>query len=513
MYQELVIAVFVLLSLGGAMGGAGAVPEVPTWMPVEPERAWAVCLVPFVVLGGIGAWSSWRAVRQVDRGRVEAIGSLEATLVIVRVMGVVFHGVNCLVLGWPGLVNRATGGIVLVDSLIAAAPALTLIVAGWWWMEPVERRVRQASVARRLQTTGLDATTAARSFPSRAGYVWFWSRQSVLPVLLPLILISLWTQSAGYFLGERAGEVWVFVAQFLGVVALLGMGPILLRRVWTTERLGESSVRELLAAVCERSGVRVREFLLWRTGGTMHNAAVLGFFAPARYILVTDAMVESMPAGSLEAVASHEVGHVRCRHLMWLGLSTLSAVLLLGTAAQWVAWYVFIGVANSWELSEEAGRGASHWFSMGGMVLTLACVFVWFGWVSRRLEWQADAFAVKDLTKAGAGGDRVGSAAAGQVSEALGLVAMFNGLNPRRFSWRHGSIRTRQRRVEGLVGAPLGALPIDRDVRRIKVLTVLGLIVFAFLAAYEALTYAGVPADHVDGPHAFAVGRELCSEG
>ena len=502
MYQELVIAVFVLLSLGGMGVGSDGGSEIPAWMPAEAVRAWSVCLVPFLTLAAIGTWSSWRAVRAVDRGDVEAIGTLEATLVVLRVLAVVVHGVNCLVLGWPGLVSRATGGIVLVDTLIAAGPALMLIVAGWWWMEPVERRVRQASIARRLQTTGLEAAHAARSYPSRVGYVWFWSRQSVLPVLVPLILISLWTQGAALLLGERAGEGWVFAAQAVGVVGLLALGPVLLRRVWTTERLGESSVRDLLAAVCARSGIRVREFLLWRTGGTMHNAAVLGFFAPARYILVTDAMVESMPAGSLEAVASHEVGHVRGRHLMWLGLSTLAAVLLLGALSQWAAWLTLVKVAQTWSLSEDEQRSAVHWFSVAAIVMTFVGVFVCFGWVSRRFEWQADAFAVKDLSAARQEGERVGPQAAGQVSDALGLVAMYNGLNPRRFSWRHGSIRTRQRRVERLVGVPVAALPIDRDVRRIKVITVLSLLAFAGLAAYETLWRAD--AAGADGSQAIA---------
>ncbi|MGA0175032.1 MAG: hypothetical protein ACO3NL_15510, partial [Phycisphaerales bacterium] len=51
---------------------------------------------------------------------------------------------------------------------------------------------------------------------------------------------------------------------------------------------------------------------------------------------------------------------------------------------------------------------------------------------------------------------------------ALGRVAELNGVNPAAPSWRHGSIRWRQRHLVQIVSEPILALPIDRKVRRIK---------------------------------------------
>jgi hypothetical protein len=123
---------------------------------------------------------------------------------------------------------------------------------------------------------------------------------------------------------------------------------------------------------------------------------------------------------------------------------------------------------------------------------TLAGSLLWFGWVSRRFEWQADAFAAGDLARAGgeAESGRVTAEAAGRVMEALGLVAAYNGLAPTRFMWRHGSIRTRQRRLRELVGVPMAGLPIDREVARIKAVTVLGLVAAACIVVVESVRSA-----------------------
>jgi Zn-dependent protease with chaperone function len=481
MYQELVIAAFVLVSLGSG-GLSGGVPD---WMPAELARVWAICLSPFAVLAFLGTVMSWRASRRVERGDLAAIGTLEATLVVLRVFAVLIHGVNCLVLGWPTLVRDAMGDIAAASMLAGALPPVLIIVACWWWMEPVERRLRHALIARKLHTSGLTASDVAPPHRSRFAYVWFWTRQSVLPVILPLAVISLWIQSVEHILAERASPGWIAAAQAVGAIAMLILGPFVLRRVWNTESLPDSSIRSLLASVCARSGVRVRDFLLWRTGGTMHNAAVLGFFGPARYILVTDAMVEAMPARALEAVAAHEVGHVRGKHLLWLGLSTLASALIVGALTAWLASMALVWAADYWQLTEAVGPLVRRSFELAIVIITFTTVIIAFGWVSRRLEWQADAFAAKDLSAATTGGPLVDPDAATRVSEALGLVAGYNGINPNRFMFRHGSIRARQRHVEHLIGKPLAALPIDAVVRRIKVLTVLGLLCAGGLTAWD----------------------------
>jgi hypothetical protein len=57
------------------------------------------------------------------------------------------------------------------------------------------------------------------------------------------------------------------------------------------------------------------------------------------------------------------------------------------------------------------------------------------------------------------------------MESALARVAHLNGVAVHAFSWRHGSILTRQNRLRDLIGTPGSRLPIDRTVRRIKLLS------------------------------------------
>lgn len=478
MIQEVAIAAFVLASLAAGLGAE------PLWSAPTAAQSWAVCLAPFAVLALFAQMLSRRAARRVDRGFALAAVNLERALIVLRFVGLLAHAVNCLALGWLALVRGAVGDVLVLDEWLAAFPPILLVVGSWWWFYPIERSLRDATLARTMHAP--DATPL-RVLPPRSEYVWFWTRQSLLPILIPIAMISLWSDTAERLLTERLPPGWIVAVQALGVLGVLVLGPILLRRVWNTQRLPESSIRDLLTAVCDRSRVKVREFLLWRTSGTIHNAAVLGFFAPARYILVTDAIIESMPGPLLEAVAAHEVGHVRRRHLLWLGLSTLASILLAGLLSGWLAWVALVWAADRFALTEASGPPVRTALEALSVIATLAIGLTWFGWVSRRFERQADAYAVQDLSQA-AGSDRVTPEAADRVNEALGLVAGLNGIAPTRFMWRHGSIRSRQRHILRLAGLPLDALPIDATVRRLKLLTGLALVAAVSFMIYDAVS-------------------------
>ena len=71
-------------------------------------------------------------------------------------------------------------------------------------------------------------------------------------------------------------------------------------------------------------------------------------------------------------------------------------------------------------------------------------------------------------------------------------VAMINGFPPERFTWRHGSINDRRRRLARSVGVPVNRLPAKRGARRAKLTILLTLGAGVAIAAVEAMR-SGAP--------------------
>lgn len=195
--------------------------------------------------------------------------------------------------------------------------------------------------------------------------------------------------------------------------------------------------------------VRVRELLVWRTHFAMINGAAMGLVARFRYVLLTDALLDRLPTEQVRAVAAHEFGHVRRRHLPWLLVAGLSILVVSAFAAEWavrsIAWV------------------PAAWAELVALAVSLAVAFSAFGFVSRRFEWQADAFAAQLLSpREGEGQRTVLPAAVTAMTAALETVARLSHIPPERHSWRHGSIRARQASLMRLSGRPVDRLAPDR---------------------------------------------------
>jgi STE24 endopeptidase len=452
--QAIVIALFVALNLHDAML-ADRVLDAASILP----------LATLVVGGSAALWLAfhavaWRAGRRVDsEGRIEAIIAADRWLAAIRAVGAGMVLYAILFLGWLDVIRTHLGDYVLFDELIAISPALLLIVGTWWSMEPLERRIREAML---WQTLHQPAGAPFHPPLSRWEAVWHHVRHGMLFVLCVLSLIWAWEELLFMHAPPtqpRWWEQWGFeTARWSGVVVILLASPLLARIVWSTVRISDGELRDQVIAAVRRHDVRVRGPLLWRTHGTMLNAAILGLLYPFRYLLLTDALVERLARDEVEGVIAHEVAHVRHRHLLWLALAVLTSAILSGWA---------VGSAlHLAGIDDPSGT----WSGLG----TLALVVLLVGFVSRRFEWQADAFAVRHLS---APHDVVTPQAADTMCRALRRVASFNGIPLTKFGFRHGSIRQRQRRLESLVGRPVDSLPIDTQVRVIKAVTLVLLVV------------------------------------
>lgn len=393
----------------------------------------------------------------------------------------IWLGTTALCLGWVKLPAVALANVlptipasvVLYLCEVLAIALLTLLMAASWWsLAPVERRLREATLLRHL-----DAGRPLWEIPTRAQFTLARLRDSALFVLVPIVVLMSLARGLAWIAARitsaaKAGESWASwlpawsidpsspftiatVLQIAGVVVALSLMPVLQRRIWDTVRLSPGPLHDAVTALCAQSRTRIRRILVWRTRGLSANAAVLGAVPRWRYLIFTDALLESMSAPHVQAVAAHEIGHLRHHHVAWL-IAGMAGILILTS-----------------ELGARAAIAAG--FADGAVELTglAAAILVGaplLGYTSRRFEWQADAHAARLLSPPGS--LTIDPAATLTVSAALASVASLNGVDPNARSWRHGPISLRRRRVRALASLPAHRLPIDAVARNLKLVLI-----------------------------------------
>jgi STE24 endopeptidase len=463
MLHALVIASVLALLVSDGMWAGKPLPLTPA----------ATCAITLAAIAAI--WAGVHLViltcaRRMDRGgggSLRWIQLADWTLAFGRIAISAAQIAALLGLGLLEAVRSLAGDWPAIDELLALVPllaGLTLVARSSY---PIERRLREATLLRRIDE-GEDIT----HLPGPGRHTLGVLRNQIALVLVPLLLLLTWhdllhwlyLRTPGDWLERALGPAaagWTLGAvQLTGAAAIFIAMPAVLRRVWDTVPLGEGPLRDDLLALARRHRVRVREILVWRTDGAMVNAAVLGLAPWLRYILITDSLLERLPREQVDAVMAHEVAHIRRRHLPWLLVCLIASLLLIAVA--------LAPLEGALERLGAAGP------AIEGAILLLGAGFI-FGLVSRRFEWQADAFAAADLSRAAPSHCPdprsqclITDAAATAMSRALAAVAALNHVPPRRFSFRHGSIASRRNRLARLVGRPVDNLGIDRQVRLIK---------------------------------------------
>lgn len=436
--------------------------------------------LPTVALG-MYAFLCRRALRQLAQGR----GS-RALVGAERWGRLLFAGsmagyLAALYLGWLTELRQTLGDWVMVDELLMVLPMVLLMVGMWAVYYPIDRRIRQAALIGRI-----DAGLPIYPVWSLREYLTAQMRHQLLLTGAPLVLILAW-QELLINVGP-GGRAWMSESMQM-TLGLVGSGsvfllaPVMIRHLWDTIPLPQGELREMLIGMCKYYRIKVREILLWRTFGGLTNAAVMGVIGPVRYVLLSDALLDLLPLRQVEAVMAHELAHIRKHHILSLVLAALAGLEGLYLLAD----PLFVGLAGLVQSGETSTMNVVLEVLLHGMVVL--CWVMIFGWVSRRFERQADTFAVQHLTKKPA---QVEGSNEAQPSPpppvlidvesvltmvlALQAVADTNHIPVRKRSWRHGSIHWRQSYLRSLVGQPLNGLRIDRQVRWIRIISVLVMI-------------------------------------
>lgn len=439
----------------------------------------AVVVLPKLAVGSL----YWLACIQARRriGRRHGIRGINRVNRLTSVLPVFALGSFITDL-WAGALTglRGVDGVrdfVLLDEIVVMLPTLGFLAFGYWAYYPIDRRLREAALLRQV-----DEGLPIYPIWSRGQYVLTQLRNQFAVVLGPLLVIMAWSETLVKLNDadriSDAAQMWLMP---VGAAVAFVLAPLLMRKMWDTVPLPPGPIRDKLELMCERHGVAVADLLLWRTFGGMINAAVMGLFGRVRFILLSDGLLDQVEQCEVEAVMAHELAHVRLKHLWWLlvsagaGLMVLSAIgeALMTMDIQWPLWTQ--GVATA--------VGLGLWALQ-------------FGWVSRRIERQADTFAARHMARVyaerfDADADEMDDSpiantttqfdarAVGTMIGALQRVADLNHVATTRRSWRHGSIAWRQRYLQGLIGRPLIDPPIDRLMRHLNAASLIVLVAAA----------------------------------
>lgn len=497
-----------------AAGARGAVePALTLFTPETPGQAWLVVgltLAGMALACVLGHLACVLAGRRIDQaGEHATVRFAFMASGVSRWAGLVIFMVGLLAGGMLDGVRLLVGGdLVLLDEALTLGSLLGVLVWNWRAIAPIDRRLREAATL-----SLLDRGDPAPMVISDWAFVGEQVRHQLLIVLLPVGLITLWVEAADRVFGTGPGEGAHPLVHTAGALVVIVLMPLALRVIWRTVRLEEGELRERLMEVCRRHRVRVNDVLLWRTGSGMANGAVIGFVPWLRFVLLSDGLLERLPTREVEAVMAHEIGHIRRRHIVWMGAFLLSLLTVSWGGMAVLAERALIDEARTAAMvqadreAEARLERASSWFgsmaafrdasearrlanaaierdnrrreaaAYAGLLGAVPIVALGFGFVSRRIERQADAFAAQHLSGLGlaetdAEADaRIDAESAATMSAALARVAHANGMDQGRFTFRHGSIAERRRHLNGLIGEPIGRPTIDRTIGRIKILT------------------------------------------
>lgn len=485
--QLLILALFLVLYLHD-----GLMSVQPGVSGVSDARGWVVLLLWVVGLKVLLAGSYGVACRMTLRRlstpqaarhlrRIERLGGVYRVGVLVLFAVDLYLGLLVQVRDWIYLSTGITHPV-LVDELLVMLPTLGMWGVGWFFYYPIERRLREAALLRNL-----DQGLPVYPVWSRWQYLLSQYRYQVALILLPLLGVIAWTETVGWMMLRE----WAWVTAgteaawtIAGCVTIFLFSPVIIRLAWDTVPLPEGDLRDHLMMMCRTHRVRIRELLLWRTYGGMINAAVMGLIGPLRYILITDGLLQRMPMHHVEAVMAHELAHIRKRHMLWLLVSAISLMSAVEVLAIVFLASNGIGVDEIDRVLSVSGESsgvtvAGSWFGalnqthlllLGTLVGAAAAWALGFGWVSRRIERQADTFAVVHLVRE-RDDDTILAVDAQTMIDALQHVAELNHIRTAKHSWRHGSIKWRQDYLRRLIGQPVVCLAIDRQMRWVNVLS------------------------------------------
>lgn len=368
--MQLAILTAVLASLAVAESGGGPVAGVAWRLFLIAS---ATLIAPLAALVGTHRVSMLTPQSEENHNAASRLETLVIGLWLAAVALILLVG------QWPRIVrgNWHLVGWPLVDELAILLPVIAPLILIWAAMYRLESpsNFGSAFIPRQL-----------------LAYIWLQARHQLAIVLLPPLAVVAVLESVTWpkIARSQIDTAWWFALPLVGM--MLALMPIAVRRIWQTAPLPSGPLRDVLDGICHARSCSVREILVWNTGGTMANAAVVGLSRWLRYILLSDVLLNRLSDAEIAGVVRHELAHLRRWHL------PLRLVALLLPVAGWMA------IKHIWPAAETTAMDALTAIGLRGTAMAalviplglLTYAVIVLGWYSRLLEHDADLDACCD---------------------------------------------------------------------------------------------------------------------
>jgi Zn-dependent protease with chaperone function len=293
----------------------------------------------------------------------------------------------------------------------------------------------------KVEKTAYELLHNSDRFLTRRSYLLLQVRHQMLLVMPPIFLLLLQQILFTIFPDwDDKSHIPAIIATVMLATAFLSM-PILLRLFLGLKPLPAGPLRERLEYTARRLRFGYSNVLVWHTRNLFANAMVTGFIPWLRYIVLTDRLIDELTPDEIEAVFGHEVGHIKHHHLFFYLAFFLTSFILLTLFWDHLKGWIplddvvaVLGVIPSFDGEDfkDTLKMLSSFIKLG---LLAAYTLLFFGFISRRCERQADLFGA-------------GTVSTDVFISALEKVADINGIPRRRsgnwlLSWQHPTIAQR----------------------------------------------------------------------
>lgn len=190
--------------------------------------------------------------------------------------------------------------------------------------------------------------------------------------------------------------IWGWATTLAVQILLMAVFPILIMP-WFNKftPLPEGPLRDRLLALAERTRFPVRQIqVMDGSRRSKHSNAYFTGIGRFRKIVLFDTLIEQLEERELEAVLAHEIGHYKKKHLLLMLVGSAIGLLLSYYIIGWLAGSPWFYRAFGFTVGSVAPAVMLCGF-LGG-VFTFWLSPIW-NYVSRRHEYQADAYAARTL--------------------------------------------------------------------------------------------------------------------